>query len=109
MECLKPIQLKNGYIVPCGKCTLCQSKIRTEKSVLVQLHCDSFDRMPLFIGLSYNDENLPRYCTCPTEQRLDHAPHGSHARFYRKDSVEELKLSCTVPSLYRHDVSAYTI
>lgn len=58
MNCIKPIMLKSGMLVPCGQCELCQSASRTEKSVLVQLHCLSYERMPLFIGLTYNDSHL---------------------------------------------------
>lgn len=112
--------LKSGQLVPCGRCTLCQSSNRTEKSVLVQLHCESFDRMPLFIGLSYDPEHVPLYCTCDTDKRLDHARQWSHARFYRKQDADELNLSlrddpsspsytsrCLVPSLFRKDISSF--
>ena len=107
MECLHPIMLKSGVLVPCGQCTLCQSAKRTEKSLLVQMHCEYFPNMPLFIGLSYDPENLPLYCTCSTSDRLDHAPAWSEARFYNRQSVDELNLSCTVPSLHRRDVSSF--
>lgn len=66
--------LKSGVLVPCGQCELCQSANRTEKSVLVQLHCESYERMPLFIGLTYNPSNLPiGRCGNPTL----HRPHLS--------------------------------
>lgn len=120
MNCLKPIMLKSGQLVPCGKCVNCQSAVRTEKSVLVQLHCDAFDRMPLFIGFSYNDENLPLHCTCPVEDRFDGAQRFSEPRFYRKADMNELNLSlrddpsapsytshCLVPSLFRKDISQF--
>lgn len=60
MNCIKPIMLKSGLLVPCGKCLLCQSQNRTEKSVLVQLHTESYTRMPLFLTLTYAPEYLPR-------------------------------------------------
>lgn len=74
MNCVKPIMLKSGVLVPCGQCELCQSASRTEKSVLVQLHCEAYERMPLFMGLTYNDEHLPiGRCGNPTL----HRPHLS--------------------------------
>lgn len=59
MNCVKPIMLKSGILVPCGQCELCQSASRSEKSVLVQMHCEAYERMPLFIGLTYSPEQRP--------------------------------------------------
>lgn len=57
--CLKPIHLKNGNIVPCGNCLPCLNKKRNEWSIRTQIHTMQYDRMPFFVRLSYNDEELP--------------------------------------------------
>lgn len=58
MECLTPITLNNGTVVPCGHCELCLSHRRSEWSVRVQIHADSYERMPLFVTLTYDNEHL---------------------------------------------------
>lgn len=61
MNCLNPIPLSNGYVVPCGKCELCKSRRRDEWSVRLQLHADTYQTMPLFVTLTYDNEHL-NYC-----------------------------------------------
>lgn len=58
MNCINPVILKSGLAVPCGKCDLCRSSYRNEWSVRLQLHAAAYDHMPMFICLTYNDENL---------------------------------------------------
>lgn len=57
--CLNPLSLKNGNVVPCGKCMSCLSQKRNEWSIRAQFHCEQYDRMPFFVRLSYDEENLP--------------------------------------------------
>lgn len=57
--CFNPIQLKSGEIVPCGKCEECYQHRRNEWSVRLQLHTLAYDRMPLFVTLTYDNEHLP--------------------------------------------------
>lgn len=83
MNCIKPIMLKSGLLVPCGQCELCQSASRTEKSVLVQLHCVAYERMPMFLTLTYDDQHLI-YGRCG-EPSL-HRPHLSEfIKKYKRD------------------------
>lgn len=58
MRCLSPITLKNGLVVPCGKCELCLSHKRDDWSIRLQLHAQGYERMPLFITLTYAPEHL---------------------------------------------------
>lgn len=98
MDCLDPIHLKNGLWVPCGHCTLCESQSRIDKSVSVQIHVDSYDRMPLMIGLSYAPEYLPYR-------------HVVSGRFWRANEitsiVDDEERKRLVPTVYRRDVSAF--
>ena len=57
--CFYPITLKSGEVVPCGHCEECYNQRRTEWSVRLQLHTLSYDRMPLFVTLTYAPEFLP--------------------------------------------------
>lgn len=56
MKCDKPIQLKSGLVVPCGKCVLCLSHRRDEWSARLQLHTECYDTMPFFVTLTYDPE-----------------------------------------------------
>lgn len=98
MKCLEPIKLKNGLWVPCGKCVLCESQKRVERSVSVQIHVDAYGRMPLFIGLSYAPEYLPYR-------------HTVSGRYWRGEEiisiVDDEERKRLVPSVYRPDVSAF--
>lgn len=58
MNCTSPVVLKNGEVVPCGKCDLCRSSYRNEWSIRLQMHAAAYDRMPMFCCLTYNDDNL---------------------------------------------------
>lgn len=57
--CFYPITLKSGEVVPCGHCEECYSQRRNEWSVRLQLHTLSYDRMPLFVTLTYAPEFYP--------------------------------------------------
>lgn len=61
--CFKPVQLKDGNTVPCGHCLECLSQRRNEWSIRLQLHAQSYDRMPLFCTLTYDDVHLPTSVT----------------------------------------------
>lgn len=61
MDCLRPITLKSGLVVGCGKCVNCLSQRRNEWSVRMQLHQYGYSRMPLFCTFTYNDVHLPRH------------------------------------------------
>lgn len=71
MKCLNPVQLKSGLVVPCGKCLLCLSARRDEWSIRLQLHSLSYDSMPFFVTLTYNNENLVYGDNAPTLVRSD--------------------------------------
>lgn len=58
IKCEHPIQLRSGLVVPCGHCLLCLSKRRDEWSHRLQLHSYGYDKMPLFVTLTYDDEHL---------------------------------------------------
>lgn len=58
MDCIEPIVLGSGLVVPCGKCELCLSHRRSEWSVRIQLHADSYEKMPLFVTLTYDNDHL---------------------------------------------------
>ena len=63
--------LKTGLFVPCGKCVLCLSHRRDEWSHRLQLHSYGYDQMPLFVGLTYEDENLRYGVESPTLLKAD--------------------------------------
>lgn len=98
MNCLDPIQLKNGLWVPCGKCLLCESQRRIERSVSVQMHVDAYGRMPLFITLTYSPEYLPYR-------------HTVSGRYWRGEEVQSIvddeERKRLVPCVYRRDVAAF--
>lgn len=71
MRCENPIQLKNGLVVPCGKCLLCLSAKRDDWSVRLQLHSVAYDSMPFFITLTYADEFLKYGVDRPTLCKTD--------------------------------------
>lgn len=56
--CEKPIALKSGLVVPCGKCILCLSHRREEWSTRLQLHTLQYDSMPFFVTLTYKPEEV---------------------------------------------------
>lgn len=57
--CLNPITLRNGITVPCGKCQLCASDRRSQWSIRLAIHASYCDKMPMFIVLTYDNDNLP--------------------------------------------------
>lgn len=58
MNCLNPLQLRSGLVVPCGKCLLCLSSRRDEWSIRLQLHTLSYDNMPFFCTFTYDPSEL---------------------------------------------------
>ena len=58
-KCILPIQLRNGIVVPCGKCEICRSNRRNEWSTRLAIHVASQDIMPLMVTLTYDDVHLP--------------------------------------------------
>ena len=58
-KCLNGIVLKNGTVVPCGKCELCRSKFRNDWSIRVQIQCKFEYRMPLMLGFDYRPADVP--------------------------------------------------
>lgn len=71
MNCVDPITLKNGNVVPCGKCELCRSDNRNEWSIRLAIHLAQCERMPMFITLTYDDKNLHYDVGMPTLYRPD--------------------------------------
>lgn len=63
--------LNSGLYVPCGKCVLCLSQRRNEWSHRLQLHSYGYTSMPLFVGLTYEDENLRYGVESPTLLKAD--------------------------------------
>lgn len=59
IECIAPKRLKNGLLVPCGKCNLCKSKRRNEWSIRCAVEVKYCSKMPLFVTLTYNDDFVP--------------------------------------------------
>lgn len=58
MQCKKPITLKGGDVVPCGKCVSCLANQRQEWVFRLQeefSHCN----FGLFVTLTYNEESIP--------------------------------------------------
>lgn len=61
--CVKPIPIRSGatrkvHLVPCGKCIECRRAYQNEwifRLSQEMKHCP----VPLFVTLTYNDENLP--------------------------------------------------
>lgn len=71
MKCLEPIVLNSGLVVPCGKCELCRSAARSDWSVRLQLHSAQYQNMPLFVTLTYNEDNLVYADDVPTLCKSD--------------------------------------
>lgn len=100
MDCLNPVILKNGLAVPCGKCDICRSNNRNEWSIRMAIHLASCDRMPMFITLTYNDDNLPYYC--------NHWKDVNRHMSCTKDCFAfSLKCGGCYPTLLRDDVSKF--
>lgn len=97
MNCLAPLVLKSGVVVPCGKCSLCRSDNRNEWSIRLAIHLASCDTMPLFITLTYDDGHLPE------------VNQGSGEIRHYCDWYDEFhaRLAWNEPTLYRPDISAF--
>lgn len=65
MQCSKPITLKTGDIVPCGKCPQCLANQRQEWVFRLQQEYEMCN-FGLFVTLTYDDEHLP---LCGVEKR----------------------------------------
>ena len=85
--------LKSGISVPCGKCEVCRSDARNEWSIRLALHLQNCDRMPMFITLTYRDEDVPFVYSTPNNEFFWNRGYPTH-----KDAM---------PSLYREDVSKF--
>lgn len=57
MDCLKPIRLSNGSIVPCGRCPSCLANRRQEWVFRLKAEYQSC-QYALFVTLTYDDEHL---------------------------------------------------
>lgn len=58
MECYHRIRLKNGTIVPCGRCPACLANLRQEWIFRLKEEYKACT-FAIFVTLTYNDENLP--------------------------------------------------
>lgn len=61
-KCLKPIHLKNGNVVPCGRCYQCRSRIRSEWAFRIQQELDN-NADAYFATLTYDDNSLVQTLT----------------------------------------------
>lgn len=58
MDCLNPITLKSGLIVPCGQCLNCLSAKRAELSIRLQIHTKYYNGSTMMITLTYDNDHL---------------------------------------------------
>lgn len=58
-KCPNPIVLRNGTVVPCGKCEICRASNRLEWQYRLRIHLMSCDKMPMFVTLTYDNEHVP--------------------------------------------------
>lgn len=103
MNCLKPVTLKSGIVVPCGKCELCRSDKRNEWSVRLAIHLENCQFMPMFLTLTYDNDHLPYNC-------LDYGTKNFEI-FSSKDFEDVPEMSRywypLTPTLHRKDISAF--
>lgn len=103
MNCLSPVVLKSGVVVPCGKCELCRSDRRNDWSIRLAIHLMSCDYMPMFITLTYDDCNLPYMC----EDWFTKAVLPFSCNDFDETQEMQKHWSAIVPTLYREDVSKF--
>lgn len=62
-HCLNPVRITDvdGSLsyVPCGYCSACQAKKRSRWAHRLELHCKTFGLFPVFVTLTYDNNNLP--------------------------------------------------
>lgn len=58
MQCISPIKLKHGDIVPCGKCNFCLTSIRQDWNFRLHEELRTADTA-FFLTLTYEDSQLP--------------------------------------------------
>lgn len=87
MECVHPITLKSGDVVPCGKCYACLANQRQEWVFRLQqeyLSCN----FSIFVTFTYDEEHIPAdYCVNKRDIQLFHKRLRKHfpprdLRFY---------------------------
>lgn len=86
--CISPRVLKSGIVVKCGKCPVCLSDRRNEWSIRLAINCEFYERMPMFLTLTYDDDNLP------------HVEVDNTKDFFFGEG-------CWLPTLNRPDISAF--
>lgn len=59
MDCAKPVRLKSGLLVPCGKCLGCRIQKRREWSLRCLHELEVNNNEAVFVTLTYNNDNLP--------------------------------------------------
>lgn len=89
--CPNPIVLKNGTVVPCGHCEICNTHRRLEWQYRLRIHLMSCDQMPMFITLTYDNYHLPLMMHDGDVVRASDIPFPDEA----------------VPTVYRPDMSAF--
>lgn len=90
MRCLKLITLKDGTVVPCGKCIPCKSNRRNDWNIRLQYESLAHPTS-LFVGLSYNDEHIPFVDSSGhlTLRREDYIHYFERLRYlFKKDGYE---------------------
>lgn len=119
-KCLHPIHLKNGNIVPCGRCYQCRSRIRSSWAFRIQQQFDASKQI-WFATLTYNDENLgstltPYYVDVKGNilQPLNHLSenlyyvkyHDNSIHSVRPDKLQDWQLPFTIQI---SDIEKYTL
>lgn len=60
--CLHPIKLKNGCIVPCGRCVTCRNRLRSSWAFRMQEEFKHND-FAVFCTFTYSPDNVPYKCS----------------------------------------------
>lgn len=97
-KCLHPLHLKNGNVVPCGRCYQCRSRVRSEWSFRVQCQMD-VAKSVYFCTMTYNDENLgftltPYYVDVQGNifQPLNHLSENLYYVKHNDNSIQAFRL-----------------
>lgn len=61
MDCKKPVILKTGLTVPCGKCLACRIQKRREWTLRCLHELISSNHEAMFVTLTYSDDHLPEH------------------------------------------------
>lgn len=59
LSCASPIKIKDGYLVPCGKCFNCRRKYRHSWTIRLLHELIEHGGNAVFLTLSYDNEHLP--------------------------------------------------